>query len=121
MNKYIYYSMLLAMVLIAVNNSASAQISHDSVNTVVIKVGGIGCEGDMTIIKKKLINQEGIDEVTFTAKKNEASTFSIIYHQAIITEKKIHELIESAPCCDNPNEFPYKAKIVKPKTTKKLK
>ncbi len=118
MNK-IFYTLLICCAMIASNTKA--QTVKDSVLTIQVKVGGIGCGGDMSIIKKKLINQEGIDEVTFTDKKGDASTFTVTYHSSIVTENKIRELIESAPCCDNPNEFPYKAKTMVTKPQKKRK
>ncbi len=118
MNKILYALLICFATMILKSN---AQTIQDSVLTVQVKVGGIGCGGDMGIIKKKLINQEGIDEVTFTDNKGDASTFTVTYHTSIVTEKKIREVIESAPCCDNPNEFPYKAKTVETKPQKKRK
>ncbi len=115
----IFYALQICLAILSTCNLGNAQSINDSVLTVRVKVGGIGCGGDMAIIKKKLINQEGIDEVTFTDKKGDASTFTVTYHSSIVTEKKIREVIESAPCCDNPNEFPYKAKTVERKSNKK--
>ncbi|MBI3235693.1 MAG: hypothetical protein HYZ42_16925 [Bacteroidetes bacterium] len=57
--------------------------------------------------------------MTFTDKKNGASNFTIVYHTAFITEAKIKELVEAAPCCDNPDEFPYKVKPIVNKPKKK--
>ncbi len=119
--KKIFYGLQMCLAMLATCKLGNAQNSKDSVLIIKVNVGGIGCGGDMGIIKKKLINQEGIDEVTFTDKKGDASTFTVTYHSSIITEKKIREVIESAPCCDNPNEFPYKAKTVVTKPQKKRK
>jgi hypothetical protein len=72
----------------------------------------------MPLIKKKLINQEGIDEVSYTEAKGGAVTFSVKYHSSLITEKKVREMIEAAPSCDNPNLYPYKTKTIFPKPKK---
>ncbi len=112
MQKRIIFLMVFLFTTITIT---IAQTQADSVKTYIIKVTGIGCDGDMTVIKKKLINQEGIDEVTFTDKKSGASQFTIVFHPFYISESKIKEIVESAPCCDNPDEFPYKVKPVKTK------
>lgn len=108
--------MLVCFTMLALNGNSQ---TNDTTLTVQIKVSGIGCSGDMGIIKKKLINQEGIDEVTYTEKKGDASIFNVLFHPSVITERKIREVIESAPCCDNPNEFPYKAKKMEARSKKK--
>jgi copper chaperone CopZ len=95
------------------------QAVPDTLKTATLKVTGITCQGDMPVIKKKLINQDGIDEVEFTEAKGGMSAFTVRYHTSVIGEAEILALIESSPCCDNPNEFPYKAKAVAAKPKKK--
>lgn len=100
------------------SGSVFGQSTNDTLKITTIKVSGISCNGDMPLIKKKLINQEGVDEVNYTEAKSGSVTFTIKYHTSIITEKKIREIIEASPSCDNPNVFPYKTKPVTPKKSK---
>lgn len=110
---------LLFGLLFCLSGSLSAQSVPDTLKTATLKVTGITCQGDMPVIKKKLINQDGIDEVTYTEAKGGLSTFTVSYHTSVISEHQVLAIIESSPCCDNPNEFPYKAKPVAGKSKKK--
>ena len=97
------------------SQSVTGQSTSDSLKTASIKVSGITCNGDMPIIKKKLINLEGTESVTFTEAKNGVVTFTVEYHTSVITEERILKEIEAAPSCDNPNSFPYKTKPLSPR------
>ncbi len=116
MNRII--SIIIAVMAITAVTSAFGQSTTDTLKTATIKVSGISCNGDMPLIKKKLINQAGIDEASYTEAKGGAVTFSVKYHSSIATEKKIREIIEAAPSCDNPNLFPYKTKLLNPEPKK---
>lgn len=102
---------VLAFIIAQLYTDLTAQVIADSIKTAEINIKGITCTGDMPVIKKKLINSEGIDEVVFSEVKSGSVLFTIKYHTSFITEKKICEIIESAPSCDNPGIYPYKAKI----------
>jgi copper chaperone CopZ len=94
--------------------NADAQTA-DSVKTTVVKVGNLTCNGDMPTIKKQLLNQEGIDEVTFTPRADGVSTFTINYHSSITNRKKIEKVIETTPGCDDKTSTPYRVKKEKDK------
>ena len=111
--------LLLVVLLAGTSGILRGQSAPDTLKTSTVKITGITCQGDMPQIKKKLINQDGIDEVSFTEAKGGLSTFTVSYHTSVISEQQILALIESSPCCDNPNEFPYKAKAVAGKPKKK--
>jgi hypothetical protein len=64
----------------------------------------------MPTIKKRLLNQDGIDEVAFTDISGETSVFTITYHTSVTSREQIEKTIESTPGCDNKNETPYKVK-----------
>lgn len=89
------------------------QNPKDTLKTISVKITGITCEGDLPIIKKKLINQPGVDEVTYEKAKTDTVNFVIKYHTSAIDEKKIRKTIEAAPSCDYPGVFPYKVKELK--------
>jgi hypothetical protein len=87
-----------------------AQAQTDSVKTTIVKVGNLHCNGDMPAIKKRLLNQDGIDEVTFTEREGGMSTFTIRYHSVATDQPAIERAIETTPGCDDPSETPYRVK-----------
>lgn len=105
-------SIIVLFIVTGITHLASAQFNN-TLKTATIKIKGISCSMDLPIIKKKLVNEEGIDDVTYSEVKSEAAFFTIKYHTAIITEKQIRAVIENAPGCDNPEEKPYKVKSFK--------
>ena len=112
-------TILSIIVTLIITFTATAAFGQgDAYLSANFKVSGSTCSGDMPVIKKKLINQEGIDEVSFTDAKNGIVTFTVKYHSSVITEKRIREIIESAPSCDRPDEYPYKAKSISPEPKK---
>ena len=112
------FSITIIFIMLGVINSAKAQ-ANDTLKTATIKIKGISCTMDLPIIKKKLVNEEGIDDVTYSELKSEAVFFTVKYHTAIITEQQIRSAIENAPSCDDPSEKPYKVKSFKAEPAKK--
>jgi copper chaperone CopZ len=100
-----------AIVVAALINTASAQTSTtDSVKKISIKVSNLHCNNDMPTIKKRLLNQEGIDEVTFTNIARECSMFTVAYHTSVTSQAQIEKTIESTPGCDDKSEMPYRVR-----------
>ncbi len=96
--------------------TASAQTAGtDSVKKLEVKVVNLHCGNDMPTIKKRLLNQDGIDEVKFTDISGESSMFTITYHSSVTSQAQIEKSIESTPGCDNKNETPYRVKRKKAK------
>lgn len=90
--------------------SAQGQTVTDSVKKVEIKVANLHCNNDMPTIKKRLLNQDGIDEVKFTDISADCSVFTITYHTSVTNQLQIEKTIETTPGCDNKDETPYKVK-----------
>ncbi len=111
-------SIIILFIALGVTNTVQAQ-ANDTLKTATIKIKGIACTIDLPIIKKKLVNEEGIDDVTYSEVKSEAVIFTVKYHSALITEKQIRAAIENAPSCENPNEKPYKVKSFKAEPNRK--
>lgn len=107
--------MLFASIF-SIQANAQQSSGQDSILTAVIRVGNLHCNGDMPTIKKNLLNQEGIDDVTFTERHSESSEFSVKYHSAATSVSAIEKAIESTPGCDAPTETPYK--VLHPKKKK---
>jgi copper chaperone CopZ len=105
--KHILTSLFVAVTATFLSSPASAQIV-DSVKTATIKVGNLHCNGDMPTIKKRLLNQDGIDDVAFTERDGEVSTFTVTYHSSVTNEPAIHKAIETTPGCDDKSETPYR-------------
>jgi len=108
---------MLSVVAVLSVQSAFAQV--DSVKKLTMKVTNLHCNNDMPTIKKRLLNQEGVDDVTFTEILNETSMFTITYHSSVTDRQQIEKAVESTPGCDNKNETPYKVK--KDRTPKKTR
>jgi len=90
--------------------SGTAFAQADTAKTVIIKVTNLHCGNDMPTIKKRLLNADGIDEVSFTNISGETSTFTIVYHTAVTSQEQIEKTIEGTPGCDNKDETPYRVK-----------
>ena len=90
---------------------AAAQTA-DTLKTITLEVGNLHCDGDMPTIQKNLLNQEGIDEVSFTARKKQAATFTVTFHTAANSPNGIKSAVENTPGCDAPDEKPYRVKHV---------
>lgn len=115
------FLILTALSTIFSIHTASAQgaAAPDSVKTATIKVGNLHCNGDMPTIQKRLLNQEGVDDVAFSDRSDETSTFTVTYHTSATSEAAIHKAIESTPGCDDKSETPYR--VVKDAPRKKKK
>lgn len=117
--KRIFY-MLCASVIFSISGTAASfaatTTNDDSVKTYVVRVGNLLCNGDMPTIKKHLLNEEGIDDVSFTERDSESSQFTIQYHNSVTSEAAIEKVIESTPGCDAPTETPYK--VIHPRKKK---
>jgi copper chaperone CopZ len=112
--KNLFALLLTVLGLFCIQNvqAQSAQANQDEVKVVTVKVSGVCCNGDLATLKKKLVNQEGIDEVSADDAKKEATNIKVKYHTAIISEEKIRSLIEKTEGCEKPGELPYKVKAV---------
>ncbi len=109
--KRLFYTLAIFFAALMFSLAAAAQTSgKDSTQSIEIKVGNLTCNGDMPTIKKKLLNQEGIDEVSFTPRANGVSSFTILYQAGITNKKAIEKLIESTPGCDDKSTTPYRVK-----------
>ncbi|MBX2905841.1 MAG: hypothetical protein KF744_07380 [Taibaiella sp.] len=99
---------ILCLLLSCVTDAAFAQA--DTAKTITVKVTNLHCNNDMPTIKKRLLNSEGIDEVSFTGISGQMSTFTIVYHTSATGRQEIEKTIEATPGCDNKEETPYRVK-----------
>lgn len=106
--KHILASLLVAIIATTLSFSSTSAQTADSVKTATIRVANLHCNGDMPTIKKRLLNQDGIDDVAFTERDGELSTFTIKYHTSVTSETAIHKAIETTPGCDDKSETPYR-------------
>jgi copper chaperone CopZ len=119
MTKRLRKAFFLIIGLAALTGSLSAQTAsptqatEEGLKTATVKIGGITCEKDLPIIKKKLVDQEGVEEVNWSDIKGGMVTFQVRYHSAAAGEEEIKAAIEAAPSCDRPDVFPYRVKQIK--------
>ncbi|GAA4453338.1 heavy-metal-associated domain-containing protein [Rurimicrobium arvi] len=104
----------IALFFISLFSIAARAQQTDSLRTAIITVANLHCNNDMPTIKKQLLNQDGIDEVSFTEIHGDRSAFTIFYHTAATSEQQIKAAIEATPGCDDPASRPYKVKQAKP-------
>lgn len=104
---------IMAVLAICCSILSHAQVPEDSIRVAELRISGVTCEGDLPIIRKQLVNAEGVDEVAFSPIEKQETVVRITYHPAFLGEKELQRLVERAPSCDTPGEFPYRAKPVK--------
>ncbi len=108
MNRYILaVALYCAATFFSIDARAQAA---DTVKKISVKVTNLHCNNDMPTIKKRLLNQEGIDKVEFTDIAGETSVFTIVYHSSVTDQERIEKYIETTPGCDAQDETPYRVK-----------
>jgi copper chaperone CopZ len=108
-------SFILVMLLLAFSSSIALAQSNttvsttDKIETITIKVKGVGCAGDLKDIAASVEKLNGVSSCE-EGKMGSTSTFIVKYNPAVVTEKEIHTAIEGTPGCSNPDDRPYKVK-----------
>lgn len=108
--KSIIYFLAITLCLCFNSQTAAAQTPADTTKKNVITVLNLTCDGDMPTIKKRLLNQDGIESVEFSKRKAGTSEFTILFDKGVITIEQIHKAIESTPGCDDKSTTPYRVK-----------
>lgn len=108
--KKIFSILTVVVAMLTFSITASAQTATDKGATTELKVTNLTCNGDMPTIKKQLLNQDGVTDVTFTPRSNNASTFTVQYQADVTDRKGIIKIIETTPGCDDKSSTPYKVK-----------
>lgn len=106
--KHLLQSLLVAIAATLFSSPAASAQTPDSVKTATVRVGNLHCNGDMPTIKKRLLNQDGIDDVAFTERDGEVSVFTVTYHTSVTNPAAIETTIERTPGCDDKSETPYR-------------
>ena len=112
--KFIKSTLLaLAIMTISINIAFSQSTSTTQQNvtttTSTIKVKGITCSKDLTMISDNVEKLKGVNSCE-VAKKGATSKLKVKFNPALVTEKEIHAAIEGTGSCENPNDRPYKVK-----------
>ena len=115
--KSVFSFLLISIGFFFISSTAAAQSTSDTAKKTVITVVNLTCDGDMPTIKKRLLNQDGIETVDFTKRSAGTSDFTILFNGGVITLEQIRKAIESTPGCDDKSTTPYRVK--KPKTENK--
>ena len=100
---------MTASVNIAFSQNANTPQQTATTTTSTIKVKGITCSKDLTMISDNIEKLKGVNSCK-VAKKGATSKFKVQFNPALVTEKEIHAAIEGTGSCENPNERPYKVK-----------
>jgi copper chaperone CopZ len=89
--------------------TTSTEQVADNLESVTIKVKGVGCSSDVKSIAGNIAKLDGVDSCT-EGKMGKTTSFIIKYDPAVVTEKEIHAAIEGTAGCQNPDDRPYKVK-----------
>ena len=104
---------MLALVFIITNaqNISAQNITQnsDTSQTIVVKVKGVTCAGDLKTIASNVEKVEGVTTCK-TGKMGATSSFEVKYNPKKANIKDIHSAIENTGGCENPNDKPYKVK-----------
>lgn len=107
---------LLIITAILFSFSSYGQSSgSDSDTTIVIKVSGITCGGDLPIISSHVTEKDGINSCEALGAAAAITKFQISYDPTMAKLEDIIAGVEGAPSCDFPDTFPYKVKVKKKK------
>ena len=105
--------LMLALVFIITNaqNISAQNITQnsDTSQTIVVKVKGVTCAGDLKTIASNVEKVEGVTTCK-TGKMGATSSFEVKYNPKKANIKDIHSAIENTGGCENPNDKPYKVK-----------
>jgi copper chaperone CopZ len=108
-----FFIFVMIMAFSAVNASAqttSTEIVKDKMETITVKVKGVGCMGDLKDIANSVKKLDGVSTCE-EGKMGATSTFMVTYDPAKVTKKAIHAAIEGTAGCSNPDSRPYKVKV----------
>jgi copper chaperone CopZ len=105
--------LMLAVLVITINtqNISAQNITQnsDTSQTIVVKVKGVTCAGDLKTIASNVEKVEGVNSCK-TGKMGATSSFEVKYNPKKANIKDIHSAIENTGGCENPNDRPYKVK-----------
>ena len=93
----------------ATSQSTTKTEQSSSFKTSIIKVKGITCSKDLSMISDNVVKLKGVESCDI-AKKGPTSKFKVKYNTLLVTAEEIHAAIENTGSCENPNEKPYKVK-----------
>jgi copper chaperone CopZ len=103
--------MALAFIITNAQNISAQNITQnsDTSQTIVVKVKGVTCAGDLKTIASNVEKVEGVTTCK-TGKMGATSSFEVKYNPKKANIKDIHSAIENTGGCENPNDRPYKVK-----------
>ena len=103
------FAIIIAYTNITFSQSTNTPQQSSTIITSIVKVKGITCSKDLTMISDNVKKLNGVSSCE-VVKKGTTSKFRIKFDPRLITEKEIHTAIEGTGSCKNPNERPYKVK-----------
>ncbi len=112
--KYVQSILLTIIVVVTSSNLVFSQSSNNteenvSIQTSIIKVKGVTCAKDLSMISTQIEKLQGIISCE-VLKKGATSKFKVQFNPSLVKESDIHLAIESTGSCEDPNERPYKVK-----------
>ena len=116
-SKYFSVSVLLLAVSFTIAQVSCAQTlntqsktSNPNDTTVTVKVSGITCSGDLTMIAAGVEKMNGVSSCKQTGKMSASTSFEVKFDRSKISYAEVVKAIEGTASCDHPDQRPYKVK-----------
>ncbi len=88
----------------------AATSATSSIQSLTVKVTGVGCNTDVKTIGAAVEQLDGVSSCS-AAKRGAVTRFVVQYDPQVVCEDDIFQAVENTPGCKNPNDRPYRVKI----------
>ena len=99
-----------AQVSCAQTPNPQSKISNPNDTTVIVKVSGITCSGDLTMIAAGVEKIKDVSSCKQVGKMSTSTSFEVKYDPSKVSYAEVVKAIEGTASCDNPDQRPYKVK-----------
>lgn len=100
----------IAQVSCAQTPNSQSKTSNPNDTTVIVKVSGITCSGDLKMITDNVAKTNGVSSCNKVGKMATSTSFEVKYDTTKITYAEVVKAIEGTASCDHPDQRPYKVK-----------
>ena len=103
-------SFTIAQVSCAQTPKPQSKTLNPNDTTVTVKVSGITCSGDLTMIAAGVEKMNGVSTCKQVGKMSTSTSFEVKYDPSKISYAEVVKAIEGTASCDHPDQRPYKVK-----------
>lgn len=103
-------SFTIAQISCAQTPNPQSKTSNLNDTTVIVKVSGITCSGDLTMIAAGVEKMNGVSSCKQVGKMSTSTSFEVKYDPSKVSYAEVVKAIEDTASCDRPEQRPYKVK-----------